>query len=206
MSTELELDAGIAKFTADLSELVTAMKGLVDSAIGVNEKEQARAAMKALIDESRKAFETIVQVLASLYTVTDESNFTKEFANRLAEFKALYANKTALARTHCSIVEEEFNKLRGRRSWMTYLPLAQNSYERLESVCGRWLFQDWKIVADIESFFGLLNRFLLKIADLNRTDPKQGFQAFFEGWKLIEQDFLAMQTRLGELEALSRRL
>jgi hypothetical protein len=206
MNSKLELNAGIAKFTLDLSEFATGMKGLIDSAIGINEKEQARSAMKKLVDESRKTFETIVRTLAPLRKLTDEAGFAKEFAGRFSEFTVLYVNQTSLARTHCSIVKEEFDKLQLRRSWMRYLPLAQSSYAKLENVCMRWLFQDRQIVEDMEFFFGNLNTFLAGIAALTASDPKQGFHAFMTEWKNIERDFLAMQTALGELTALSHRL
>ena len=46
MPTEIYLDAGVAKFTVDLSEFVSAAKDLANAAIGANEKEQARAVIK----------------------------------------------------------------------------------------------------------------------------------------------------------------
>ena len=160
MGSEIELNAGLAKFKVDLSEFASAMQRLVAAAVGENEKEQARDAMKVLLGESATTFKTIVQTLTPLFALEDERAFNTNFASTYAEFKRLYLERKTLHRTHCGIVEDAFNKLGQRRAWMTHVPVAKNAYADLEKVCGRWLFQDWKIVQDMEAFLAKLNEFL----------------------------------------------
>jgi hypothetical protein len=89
---------------------------------------------------------------------------------------------------------------------MSHLPVAQNAYAALKAVCQRWLFQDWKIVDDMEAFLGNLNGFLMETETLNRTDVTQSYQKFRTGLALIEKDFLDMQAALGELAVQGGRL
>src|SRR5215831_11810909 len=140
MGSEVEFNAGVAKFRIDLSDFASAMKRLISAAVGANEKEQAREAMKLLLAEAGTTFKTVVQTLAPLYTLEDETAFRAKFTSIHEEFTKLYLERKTLARTHCGIVENEFNKLQQRRSWMTHLPVAQRAYAELENVCGRWLF------------------------------------------------------------------
>jgi hypothetical protein len=206
MGTEVELNVGIAKFRIDLSEFAEAMKRLIAAAIGANEKDHACDAMKMLLIESGKTFQTIVQTLAPLYVLTSEAAFAAQFTAKHEEFKTLYMERKMLARTHCDIVRTQFYMLQQRQSWMAHLPVAQKAYADLESLCNRWLFQDWRIVEDLESFLGNLNTLMQQIGGLHRADPEQAYQMLMLGLKPIEDDFFSMQTRLGELEALGRQL
>jgi hypothetical protein len=70
MGTEIELNVGIAKLKADLSEFTSAVKSLVEAATGSNEKEQARSAIKEMVAEVRKTFDTIVDTLSPLSAVS----------------------------------------------------------------------------------------------------------------------------------------
>ncbi len=206
MGTEVELDAGMAKFKVDLSEFTSAIRSLAEAAIGASEKEQARSAIKDMIAEVRKTFDTIVDTLTPLYKLTDESQFSARFADNHASFKALYLNRSDLVRTHCHIVRQHFDALQQRRDWMASLPLAGRAYAKLERICSEWLLYDLTIVHQMESFFQTLNRFMDEIKDLSRREPAQGFQALASGLKLIEGSFLDIKRQLGELDALGRRL
>jgi hypothetical protein len=64
---------------------------MVDQAIGANEKEQARSAIKEMIAEVRKTFDTIVDTLTPLYTLTTESQFAAQFVSHYASFKDVRA-------------------------------------------------------------------------------------------------------------------
>ena len=206
MGTEIELNVGVAKLKADLSEFTSAVKSLVDAAIGANEKERARSAIKEMVAEVRKTFDTIVDTLSPLYTLTTESQFAAQFAANRASFKSLYLKRNDLARTHCHVVQQQFEGLEQRRAWVAKLPLVEHAYMNLKRICDKWLLQDWSIVQQIETFFRTLNTFVDDIANLTRSDPRQGFQALNDGLKLVEGNFFDIKTHLGELDALSRRL
>jgi hypothetical protein len=206
MGTEIEFNAGMVKLKADLSEFTSAIRDLVDAAIGANEKEQARAAIKEMVVEVRKTFDTIGDALTPLYALTTESQFVAQFAVDYAAFKSLYWKRNDLVRTHCHIVRQQFETLHQRRAWMARLPLASRAYENLKRICEKWVLDDWSIVQRMDSFFQTLNNFMDDIANLNRTEPTEGFQALAGGLKLVEGSFFEIKTQLGELDALGRRL
>jgi hypothetical protein len=206
MGTEVQLNAGIAEFKIDLSEFAEAMKRLIVAAIGANEKEHARDAMKTLLIEAAKTYQTIVQILAPLYALTSEAAFAAQFTAKHEEFKVLYMERKMLARTHCHIASTQFQMLQQRRSWMAHLPVAQKAYADLESFCYRWLLNDWNIVQDMEIFLERLDKFMEEIAALNRTSRSKAFLQLIAGLKPVEIDFFSMKTQLGELEALGHQL
>jgi hypothetical protein len=206
MGSQVELKAGVAQFRIDLSDFVDAMRRLIGAAVGANEKERARDAMRVLLAESGKTFKMVVETLAPVYALNDKVAFAKQFDSLHERIKRLYLGRATLFRTHCSIVETEFDKLQQRRSWMTHLVVAQQAYQDLKNVCDRWLFQDWNIVSDIESFLDNLNKFIDEIAVLKRTNTERAFETLQAGLKPIENDFLAMQTKVGELDVLGREM
>ena len=61
MGSAVELNAGVAKFKIGLNDFANAMKRLVGAAIGANEKEHAREAMKMLLAEATITFKVVVQ-------------------------------------------------------------------------------------------------------------------------------------------------
>jgi hypothetical protein len=206
MGTEIELNAGIARLKADLSEFTSAVKKLADAAIGASEKEQARVAIKEMVTEVRKTFDTIVDTLAPLYGLAIESQFAAQFAANYASFKSLYLKRSDLARTHCHVIAAQFEALQQRRAWMANLPLAERAYANLKRICDEWLMSDASIVGQMEYFFRTLNKFMDEIASLNRANPTQGFQALAGHLKDVENNFLDIKSQLGELDALSRKL
>jgi hypothetical protein len=142
MPTEIHLDAGIAKFNVDLSEFVSAMKDLVNSAIGANEKEQARVAIKAMIGEVRQTYDTVVDTLSPLYGIDSPDRFTVQFGAIMVSFKSIYLRRSDTARAHCHNVREFFDALQQRRGWMEHIPVANRGFTRLKSICEQWFFND----------------------------------------------------------------
>jgi hypothetical protein len=206
MGSEIDLNIGIAQFKLDLFEFCGAMKNLVGAAIGENEKEQARVAMKELIAEASKSFETIVDALVPLYELIDERNFAAKFAPHFQRIKNIYLKREPLLRTSCKVVEGKFNDLKSRRAWMSHLPGAQQAFVKLEDVCRRWLFQDRTIVEAMEAFFQNLNTFLAEIDTLSRAEPKRALQTLVAGLTPLEINLRVMQADLGELRVLGDRL
>ena len=83
MPSEISLDAGIAKFKLDLAEFGSAVKDLVSAAIGANEREQARDAIKAMIMEVRQTYDTVVETLSPLYGIGSSQDFANAFSQIL---------------------------------------------------------------------------------------------------------------------------
>jgi hypothetical protein len=206
MGSEIKVNAGIAELTINLSEFTAAVGNLVGAAVGANEKEGARAAVKELITEVRKTFDTVVDTVSPLYEVQTEQAFIARFDSEYKSFKSLYLKRKGVARTHCHTVQEQFDKLDRRRDWMKNLPFAQRSYKSVKDLCERWLFNDWSIVQQIEAFFDGLNKFMDEIASLKRTNPPAGFRALANGLSLVEADFLRIKTQLDKLKALDGKL
>jgi hypothetical protein len=206
MGTEIKVNLGVAELRVDLSDFTSAIKSFADRAIGANEKEQARSAVKEMIAEVRKTFDTIVDTLTPLYSLKTESQFGGQFDTHYASFKAVYLRRNDLARAHCHVVRQQFEALQQRRAWMTNVPMAERAYMNLKRICDKWLVDDWNIVKQMETFFQNLNNFMDDIANLSGKQPSQGFQAFTDGLKSVEGDFSDIKMQLGELDALGRRL
>jgi NCAIR mutase (PurE)-related protein len=205
MSSEIALDLSIVRFKIDLADFTSAVKTLANEAIASNEKEQARTAIKEMIVEVRKTFDTIVDTLTPLYglmTMT-ESEFSARFAAGYQSFKMIYLKRSALARNHCHIVQGFLEELGKRRAWMANLPLANRAFTDLEQLGGKWLAIDDYVVAGLEDFFDTLNAFMDEIAG---KKPTEGLKILTDGLKLIESKFKDISAQLGELDALGRRL
>ena len=207
MSTVLEFDAGLAKLKLDLSEFASAIKDLAEAAIGAKEKEDARAAIKAMIEEARRSCDTIVRIVSPLYAVTTAQQLTDLFGPTYPAFKAAYLTSGAnAARTHCKIVAELLGKLKHRRNWMKNLPLANHAFQRLNEICSGWLLSDQVIVSQLEGLFAALNKLMDEIHDLNQTNPQSSLETLRDALRQAEGNFLEIQRQLGELEALGEKL
>jgi hypothetical protein len=202
MGSEIALNASIVSFKIDLTDFVSAIKALANEAIASNEKEQARTAIKEMIGEVRKSFDTIVDVLTPLYGLT-ESQFSARFADAYRSFKAVYLKRSALARTHCHVVLALLEELRKRRSWMANLPLANRAFADLEQQRKKWLGSDDYFIEVMEDFFRTLNAFMDEIAG---KEPKEGLKILTSGLNLIESKFNDISAQLGELDAIGRGL
>jgi hypothetical protein len=206
MTTGIHLDAGIAKFTVDLSEFVSAAKDLANAAIGANEKEQARAAIKAMIDEVRQTYDTIVDTLTPLYGIDNAEHFAQQFGGILVTFKGIYLRRSDTARAHCHRVREFFDALQQRRSWMEHIPIANRSFLRLKKICEQWFFNDIDLFYQMDRFFVNLNDFMDNIADLNRKDRNEAFPTMLAALREAEGNFKEMQKQLSALDNLGVRI
>jgi len=206
MSSELDLDAGLAKLKIDLSEFLSAVRDLVAEALGAQEREGARNAIKAMIEEVRKTFDTVVNMLTPLYGIASPQQFDRDFGPIYAGFKRVYLSTSDVARAHCHVVRQYFEQLQNRRRWMQHLPLANGAFDRLERVCREWLTSDADIVYRLASFFDTLNGFLDEMADLRTTSSVKAFETLSGGLRRLEHNFRGIQAGLGELDALGRSI
>lgn len=203
MGSEIELNAGIVKLKLELSQFTSAIGALAEKATGANEKEQARSAMKEMITEVRKVFDLVVDKLDPLYKLTTEASFIAEFDAIRGALKSASAKNNHAAITHCHIVREKFELLSARRAWMQNLPPAQDAYDKLETVCKKWLFHDESIVRGIDTFFQNLNAFTDEVEKLKRTDPARGLKMLTVGLSLLHGTVTELQKQLGELEVIA---
>lgn len=206
MPSEVQLDTGIAKFKVDLTEFVSSIKDLVSAAVGANEREQARDAIKAMIAEVRQTYDTVVDTLSPLYAIGNPQEFTNGFNQILASFKKIYLQRSESARAHCHNVRQIFGALEQRRSWMIRLPIANRGYARLKNICEQWLFNDIDLSYQMSRFFENLNEFLDQVGDLNQTDAAAAYQKMRGGLRQAEPNFREIQSQLGELDAIGRNI
>ena len=206
MSTELQISIGIAKLRVNLSEFVSVIKNLGTAAAGAAVQEEIRAAIKKMIREVRKNYDTVVDALTPLYEMNTKRKFSLRFAKVRAAFKKKYLKSGSLVRTHCRIVEQHLWKLRTRRRWMSKLPFVKRSFKRLEILCDSWLAVDTELIEDMEKFIGSLNGFLNGIARLEKREPGEAHRNLEACLEQIEVDFRDIEAKLGDLEVISKRL
>ena len=206
MPSEISLDAGIAKFKLDLAEFGSAVKDLVSAAIGANEREQARDAIKAMIMEVRQTYDTVVETLSPLYGIGSSQDFANAFSQILPSFKRIYLQRSDAARAHCHNVRQIFDALQQRRGWMAQLPIANHGFARLKKICDEWLFNDIDLSYQTRRFFENLNDFLDEVADLNQTDPGEAYRKMRAGLRQAEPSFREIQSRLADLDTLGQTI
>jgi len=206
MPSEINLDVGIAKFKLDLAEFVTSVKELASAAIGANEREQARDAIKAMITEVRQTYDTVVETLIPLYSISDSHDFANAFNQVLSAFKKIYLQRSDAARAHCHNVRQIFEALQQRRSWMEQLPIANRGFARLKKICDEWLLNDIDLSYQTTRFFENLNDFLDEVADLNQTDSGKAHRKMRAGLRQAEPNFREIQSQLADLDAIGRTI
>jgi hypothetical protein len=207
MVSEIALENWVPKLRLDLQDFVSLVRTFFEAATGANEREGARSAIKAMINEVRKTYETVVSELLPLYSALTAKQFDAEFQKVFASFKKLYLNRNDVVRTHCKIVREELDKLEHRLKWMSSVPLAQKTFTRIKNRCEEWFVVDVNLVAEMEMFFQSTNQFMESIADLERQSKSaQAFKVMKDGLKKIEPDLIGLRTLLGELDSIGRGL
>jgi len=200
MGSEVQLDAGIGSLKIDLSDFVSAIRALAKWAVGADEKEKAREAIKDLIVEVRKTFDIIVENLEPLYKLTTKASFNSQFDERRAAIKSVYLNRGELAVTRCHIVKQQLDKLKSRTVWMQNLPFAGSAHDNLKKVCATWLESDKNIARVIENFLEELSSFVDEVARLKISDSAKGLRLLSDGLSLLEGNFREMKRQLGELD------
>lgn len=65
---------------------------------------------------------------------------------------------------------------------------------------------DTELIEDMEKFIGSLNKFLNRIARLEKREPGEAHRKLEACLEQIEVDFRDIEAKLGDLEVVSKRL
>lgn len=202
LSPEIELSLGLAKLKVKLGEFVTIVKTLS----GAVQHQDVRHALKEMIAEVRKSYDTVVDTIGPLYQMNTPQKFTKHFPETRAAYKKVFLKTDGLVRTHCHVVRDKMLFLQKRKGWMGNLPLLRKSYARLKGLCAEWLVNDNDLVEEMKEFLRLVNRFM---DDINRRQKKSTTTAIAElqsGLQQIEDDFLSIKSKLDDLDVIGKAL
>jgi hypothetical protein len=206
VGTELQLSLGIATLRVELAEFVAVTKSLAGAATGSGAREEFRTALREMISEATKSYETFDSTLTPLWEMDTARKFSNRFAQVRAAIKSKRRTQGNVIRTHCSIVEAKMEVMRGRRSWMARVPAARRSFQRLEQLGSDWLFVDQRLVWEMESFLDSLDRFLREVQTLKQRRPAEGFSTLQAGLEQIDGDYRAIGRMLAELRVVSSEL
>jgi hypothetical protein len=202
MSIEIEIAHGLATLKVNLGEFVA----IAQQIAGVTKHREARQALKDAIGEIRKSCDTAVDVFTPLYALTDEAGFTKSFGTLHASFKNSYLKKVDDVRTHCRVVETHLDALLKKKEWMAGLPLLERSYSRLEGLCRDWLFSDFALANQMESFLKRIDDFYADISGQAQSDASAAFAILRSSLQQFNDDFLALRKQLNDLDVVSKTL
>lgn len=206
MGAELELNGGVVKLKLNLIELAAGIKGLAGAAIGANERENARQAIKKLIDEVDKTLAMVVEQLGPLYKLTTKERFLAGFEDARGEIKRIYLNRATIQLASCEHVKDALAKLNEKRDWMQRVPGADAAYKRVDDACQDWLTHDDEIVRFTEGFLDVLNRFADDIGRLKQHDPGVAMDTLNRGLSLLEPNFIVIKTTFADFKRLSGEL
>ena len=202
MSIELDVAYGLANLKLNLGEFLAIAQQLA----GVTKHREARQALKNSIGEIRKSCDTAVDVFTPLYGLTDEASFTKEFGKLHASFKNSYLKDISAVRTHCTVVKDHLDGLLKKKEWQERLPLLDRSYARLQTLCDGWLFQDYTLADEMDTFLKRIDTFYTELSILAQSDPSTAFAVLRSSLQQFEDDFLSLRKQLNALDVLGRTL
>jgi hypothetical protein len=198
-SVTLELNAGLAKLKVELGEFVSLMRSLV----GAVKRDEIRLALKDMISEVRRTFDTLIDVMTPLYELDTASKFKASFGARRAAFKNTYLKSDGAVRTRCGVIADQMDVLVKKRGWLGAVPGARRSYERLKSLCSNWLLHDDSLVYEMKNFLDSVNKILDQIARRQRRSPSEAFLELQDVLGQIEGDVQQLKTKLEDLDRLS---
>jgi hypothetical protein len=118
MEIEISIGYELATLKVTLSEFTAIVKHISGEA----KHEEARQALKDMIGEVRKSYDTAVDVFTPLYKLDTARKFNNDFSQARSDFKGRYLKDMGAVRTHCSIVSDKLDELQKRKSWMKSLP------------------------------------------------------------------------------------
>jgi hypothetical protein len=202
MGSELEINYGIAKVRVSLAEFATAIKQIS----GAVKHEEVRQALKDMIKEVRKSYDTTVDVFTPFYDMDTRNKFVHKFSEQRGNFKNNYLKRTNEVRSHCDKVKYLIEELKKRKGWMKNLPLAKKSFKRLLEVGEFWFMSDYALSDEMETFLNRTNEFLNDIHRIKRKSPENAFLHLQSGLEQFEDDFKSVKKYLDALDAVSNRL
>jgi len=201
MST-FKLKTPLVEFELDLCAFASIVKEL----FMVNLTTEARESLQTLIDEARKNFDVVVDILAPLYGLNNESLLQSAFPQLFASFKSTYLKNSDEIRTHCHIVTDQIDKLIDKENWKEHLPLVGKSLERLKRSKAQWMGNDTALSDSMQRFLLRVNDSLNDLNTQLGQDVNTAFIAMTSLLKESEPELLKIKTSLDELRVISAKL
>jgi len=202
MGSELEISYGIAKIKVSLAEFVTAIKQIT----GAVKHQEVKQTLKEMIEEVRKSYDATVDAITPLYGLDTQKKFNGKFSNILEDYKKKYLKDIGNMRTHCTIVAQQIEALKKRKSWMKNLPLVKKSFNRLQDVGNFWFLSDYTLAQEMETFLNKMNQFLNDINEMRRKNPGNAFRHLQLSLEQFEDDFNSIKPNLDNLKVISSKL
>ena len=202
MSIELEIAHGFATLKLNLGEFLA----IAQQIAGVTKHREARKALKESIAEIRKSCDTAVDVFTPLYGLADEATFTKNFGTLHASFKNSYLKNIDAVRTSCKVVKTHLDALLKKKEWLAGLPLLERSYTRLQELCKTWLFSDFALAEQMDSFLSDIDTFYTDISGVAQSDASAAFAILRSCLKQYDDDFQSLRRQLNALDVVGRTL
>jgi len=202
MGIELTIGNELAGMTVDLGEFATVIKNLAGEA----KEKEVKSALKEMIAEVRRSFDTVADVFAPLYELDTQRKFDEGFSKLRASFKATYLKETGEFRTHCHIVAIKLDELKQKRAWLEKLPFARRSFQRLEDLAGRWLLSDYTLADEMDTFLRNMNEFLDAVANPEKLSRSDAFRYLVSSVAQFEDYILVIKRRLDGLTMISAEL
>jgi len=165
---------------------------------------QVRNALREMVKELTKANEPLIDILAPLCSMSDETNFNKEFENFHTKFKKIYLGPTRpLSTINSHHVGEQLKRLKESKQWMKYIGFSR-SVMRLDLLASRWIADDLALADADKAIFDEIN---VLLDDIARRKGKPGtFKKFKAEIGGIEKQFVSIRDRFADLEVLGRQL
>lgn len=202
MGSELEISFGIAKIKVSLAEFLTAIKQIT----GAVKHQEVKQTLKEMIEEVRKSYDATVDAFTPLYGLDTHKKFNGKFSNILEDYKKKYLKDIGNMRAHCTIVAQQIEALKKRKSWMKNLPLVKKSFNRLQDVGNFWFLSDYTLTQEMETFLNKMNQFLNDINEMRRKNRGNAFRHLQLSLEQFEDDFNSIKQNLDNLEVISSKL
>lgn len=202
MGIELNIGNELAGLKLSLGEFTTVIRALAGEA----KQQEVRQALREMIQEVRKSYDTAVDVFAPLYALSTPRKFSAGFAAARANFKAAYLKAGKRVRTNCGIVIGQLEELKKRKGWMKNLPYVQRSFKRLEDLAASWIANDISLALNMESLLQGMNTFLDTVSRMQKKDSAAAFRYLSASLRQFEDDFLAINKWIDELTVIGKGL
>jgi hypothetical protein len=202
MEIEMSVGSELAGLKVTLSEFTAIVKHISGEA----KHQDAKQALKEMIEEVRKSYDTAVDVFTPMYGLDTERKFSGQFSQVRMNFKNRYLKDIGNVRTHCSIVTDKLEDLKKRKSWTKGLPYIKRSFVRLESLAKDWISNDARLATGMENFLKGVNKILDAVNKIQGRNNSEAFRYLRSSLEQFEDDLVAIKNRLNELSVVSAKL
>ena len=202
MAIELKLQLGIAEMSFNLNEFLDVIKKLAGEA----KEKQVKQSIKEMIAETRKSYDTVVDVVTPLYTIRTEETLKDKFAGIHAQFNNVYLKNFDEARTHCHIVIDKLNELKKKKAWLESMPVIKKAFKKLEGLSTKWIAQDEYLARIMNDFLTEIETFFHNVEAALQKDASNALAYLLSEIEKINLEFLNIKSQLDELKMISNKL